>query len=79
MEHQTNSRLQIIPVKILSPFYPAKLRFREAAVLLPSPARSVSLFGNMVGSLTIGKKTYAAVEEDIIQCKKKRTRSRHGF
>ena len=27
--------------------------------------------GNMVGSLTVGKKTYAAVEEDIIQCKKK--------
>ena len=61
--------LQIIPVKILSPFYPASLRFREAEVPLPSPARIA--LGNMVGSLTVGKKTYAAVEEDIIQCKKK--------
>ena len=26
--------------------------------------------GNMVGSLTIGKKTYADVEEEIIECKK---------
>ena len=26
--------------------------------------------GNMVGSLTVGKKTYAAVEEEIIECKK---------
>ena len=35
--------LQIIPVKILSPFYPASLRFREAEVPLPSPARSAAL------------------------------------
>ena len=27
--------------------------------------------GNMVGSLTVGKKTYADVEEEIIECKKK--------
>lgn len=27
--------------------------------------------GNMVGSLTVGKKKYANVEEDIIQCQKK--------
>ena len=26
--------------------------------------------GNMVGSLTVGKKTYADVEEEIIECKK---------
>ena len=26
--------------------------------------------GNMVGSLTVGKKRYADVEEDIIRCKK---------
>ena len=27
--------------------------------------------GNMVGSLTVGKKTYADVEDEIIECKKK--------
>lgn len=63
--------LQIIPVKILSPFYPASLRFREAEVPLPSPARSVSLLEIWSGVLPLEKKTYAAVEEDIIQCKKK--------
>ena len=26
--------------------------------------------GNMVGSLTVGKKTYADVEDEIIECKK---------
>ena len=30
--------------------------------------------GNMVGSLTVGKKTYADVEEEIIECKKKQMR-----
>ena len=62
--------LQIIPVKILSPFYPASLRFRRRRCAALAGAIGIAL-GNMVGSLTVGKKTYAAVEKDIIQCKKK--------
>ena len=48
--------LQIIPVKILSPFYPASLRFREAEVPLPSPARSVSLLEIWSGVLPLEKR-----------------------
>ena len=35
--------------------------------------------GNMVGSLTVGKKRYADVEEDIIRCKKKQMKLQSGF
>ena len=35
--------------------------------------------GNMVGSLTVGKKTYADVEEEIIECKKRQMRLQKNF
>ena len=33
----------------------------------------------MVGSLTVGKKRYADVEEDIIRCKKKQMKLQSAF
>ena len=35
--------------------------------------------GNMVGSLTVGKKRYVDVEEDIIRCKKEADKLQSGF
>ena len=35
--------------------------------------------GNMVGSLTVGKKTYADVEEEIIECKNRQMRLQKNF
>ena len=35
--------------------------------------------GNMVGSLTVGKKKYAAVEEEILLCKEKATKLQQEF
>ncbi len=35
--------------------------------------------GNMVGSLTVGKKTYADVEEEIIECKNRQMRLQKEF
>ena len=71
MEHQTNSRFTDYSCKdfitVLSGKSPVPGGGGAAAL---AGAIGIAL-GNMVGSLTVGKKTYAAVEEDIIQCKKK--------
>ncbi len=79
MEHQTNSCFTDYSCKdfitVLSGKSPVPGGGGAAAL---AGAIGIAL-GNMVGSLTVGKKTYAAVEEDIIQCKKKQTTSQHGF
>ena len=71
MEHQTNSCFTDYSCKdfitVLSGKSPVPGGGGAAAL---AGAIGIAL-GNMVGSLTVGKKTYAAVEEDIIQCKKK--------
>lgn len=71
MEHQTNSRFTDYSCKdfitVLSGKAPVPGGGGASAL---AGAIGIAL-GNMVGSLTVGKKTYAAVEEDIIQCKKK--------
>ena len=71
MEHQTNSRFTDYSCKdfitVLSGKSPVPGGGGAAAL---AGAIGIAL-GNMVGSLTVGKKTYAAVEKDIIQCKKK--------
>lgn len=70
MEHQTNSCFTDYSCKdfitVLSGKSPVPGGGGAAAL---AGAIGIAL-GNMVGSLTVGKKTYAAVEEDIIQCKK---------
>ena len=71
MEHQTNSCFTDYSCKDFITVLSGKSPVPGAEVPLPSPARSVSLLEIWSGSLTVGKKTYAAVEEDIIQCKKK--------
>ena len=77
MEHQTNSCFTDYSCKdfitVLSGKSPVPGGGGAAAL---AGAIGIAL-GNMVGSLTVGKKTYAAVEEDIIQCKKKSGRD-HG-
>ena len=71
MEHQTNSCFTDYSCKdfitVLSGKAPVPGGGGASAL---AGAIGIAL-GNMVGSLTVGKKTYAAVEEDIIQCKKK--------
>ena len=71
MEHQTNSCFTDYSCKdfitVLSGKSPVPGGGGAAAL---AGAIGIAL-GNMGGSLTVGKKTYAAVEEDIIQCKKK--------
>ena len=71
MEHHTNSCFTDYSCKdvitVLSGKSPVPGGGGAAAL---AGAIGIAL-GNMVGSLTVGKKTYAAVEEDIIQCKKK--------
>ena len=71
MEHQTNSCFTDYSCKdfitVLSGKSPVPGGGGAAAL---AGAIGIAL-GNMVGSLTVGKKTYAAVEKDIIQCKKK--------
>lgn len=71
MEHQTNSCFTDYSCKdfitVLSGKAPVPGGGGAAAL---AGAIGIAL-GNMVGSLTVGKKIYAAVEEDIIQCKKK--------
>ena len=71
MEHQTNSRFTDYSCKdfitVLSGKAPVPGGGGASAL---AGAIGIAL-GNMVGSLTVGKKTYAAVEKDIIQCKKK--------
>ena len=67
------------PILMIVTFYPAKLRFREAAVLLLSPARSVSLLEIWSGVLPLEKRPMPLWKRISFNVRKKRTRSRHGF
>ena len=55
------------------------LTHREAAVLLLSPARSVSLLEIWSGVLPLEKRPMPLWKRISFNVRKKRTRSRHGF